>query len=319
MSTPKILITDHGFPNADAERRVLAEAGFDLVVAQCRTPAEVIAAAAGASALLVQWAPITADVLRSIPQCRVIVRYGIGVDNVDLAAARQLAIPVCNVPDYGVAEVSEHAIALALALSRQLPQLDDRFRRKVWKHVPDAAMSAFAEVKFVTAGFGRIAQSVHAKIRTLGFRQAAYDPLIPDEVFRATGVERIDQHTLFRDSDILSLHLPLLPETRHFVGKGSLAAMKPSAILVNTARGGLVDTDALVDALVERRLAGAGLDVFEDEPISPEHRLYQAPNTILTSHVAWYSESSISRLQRMAAEEVVRALQGKPLRSQVNR
>ncbi len=319
MSRPRVLVTDHGFPNLRHEEAVLAAAGADLAVAKCKTAADVIAAAQGADALLVQWAPVDASVIASLDRCRVIVRYGIGVDNVDLAAAKARGIAVCNVPDYGVHEVAEHTVALALALIRQLPMIDRRLRGGTWKIVPDKPMPSLKGAVYATAGFGRIARAAHAMMAGFGVTSIAYDPFVPADVMAAARVEKVGLEALFPRADVLSLHLPLTPETRHFVGAASMASMKPHAVLVNTARGGLVDTRALAVALRDGVVAGAGLDVFETEPIEKDHPLFSCPNALLTSHVAWYSESSIPRLQQLAAEEVARGLRGEPLRNQVNR
>lgn len=318
MSQPTVLITDHGFPNLQHEEMVLGAAGFKLAVAQCKTADEVIAAARDADALLVQWAPVDAAAIAALTRCKAIVRYGIGYDNVDIAAAKARGIPVCNVPDYGVGEVAEHAVSLALALARQLLQIDARVRSGTWKMIPDRPMLPLRELIFATAGFGRIARSAHAMMAGFGCTRIACDPFVGADAMQAAGVEKVDADGLFARADILSLHLPLTSETRHFVSAARLATMKRTAILVNTARGPLIDTIALAQALHDGAIAGAGLDVFETEPLPSDHPLRSAPTALLTSHVAWYSESSIPRLQRLAAEEVVRGLRGEPLKNRVN-
>jgi len=318
MNMPLIVITDCGFPSTAEEERIVTRAGMRLEVLQCRTPAEVAAQAAHADALINQHVRLTREALRALTRCKAIVRYGVGVDNVDVTAATQLGIAVCNVPDYGVGEVAEHALALALALNRQLPQLDRRLRGGVWSYSPPASLQSFAELTFATAGFGRIARALHEKIRGLGCRRIACDPFVDDAVFEQAGVRRVQGDALFAQADILSLHLALTDSTRHFVNETRLRQMKPRAILINTARGGLVDTVALARALQAGALAAAGLDVFEEEPPPADHPIFQAPNTILTSHNAYYSDASIARLQRWAAEEAVRAVQGAPLRCRVN-
>ncbi len=318
-SSLRVLITDHGFPNLRHEEATLHAAGVELVVAQCKTADEVIAAARDVDALLVQWAPVNATVIAALTRCRVIVRYGIGVDNVDLAAAKARGIPVCNVPDYGVHEVAEHAVSLALALARQLPQLDARLRAGLWKITPDRPMPSLRTMTFATAGFGRIARAAHTMMSGFGGPRIAYDPFVSAEAMAGAGVTKVEREELLARADILSLHLPLGADTRHFVDGVRLAAMKPTAIVINTARGPLVDTVALAAALHAGTIAGAGIDVFEAEPLPTEHPLRSAPRALLTSHVAWYSESSIPRLQQLAAEEVLRGLRGQPLANQVNR
>lgn len=319
MSKFRVVVTDHGFPNLRHEEDVVAAVGGELVVAQCKTPEEVLTAARDADALLVQWAPVPAAVIGALTRCKIIVRYGIGYDNVDLAAAKARGIPVCNVPDYGVHEVAEHAVSMAVALARQLPAIDARLRAGTWKITPDRPMPSLRDMTFATAGFGRIARSAQHMIRGFGGKHIAYDPYVPADVMAMEGVEKVEVADLFTRADIISLHLPLSAETKHFVNAERLAEMKPTAIIINTARGPLVDTVALAAALHRNQIAGAGLDVFEAEPLPADHPLRTAPRTLLTSHVAWYSESSIPRLQRLAAEEVARGLKGEALKNRVNK
>ena len=315
----RVLLTDHGYPSLQLLESILTPAGAELVAAQCKTPEDVIAAGRDMDALLVTWAPITAAVSAALPRCKVVVRCGIGVDNVDLAAAKARGLPVCNVPDYGIREVAEHALALALALTRQLPMIDRRLRGGTWKLTPDRPMPALHASTFATAGFGRIARTAHEMMRGFGGRRIAYDPYVDAAVMAAAGVEKVELDALFTRADILSLHLPLTPETKHLVNAARLATMKKTAIVVNTARGPLIDTVALAAALQAGTIASAGIDVYEKEPVEPDHPLFGCPTALLTSHVAWYSESSIPKLQQLAAEEVVRGLRGEPFKNQVNK
>ena len=313
----KVFITDYGFSDIHQERHIINSAGHDLLAGQCKSPEAVLSAAADADALLVQWAPITAEVINGLNKCRVIVRYGIGVDNVDLVAAKARGIPVCNVPDYCIDEVADHAMALALSLARQLPEIDRRVRAGTWKITPDHPMPALSTMTFATAGFGRIARAVLARAGAFGCRLAAYDPYVKPEVFVANGIMQLTLEDMFRQTDVLSLHIPLTPETRHLINASTLAKMKATAILINTARGGLVDAAALADALRSRAIAGAGIDVFDPEPLPADHPLRHCNTSILTSHIGWFSDQSVPRLQRLAAEEVVRALRGEVLKNQI--
>jgi D-3-phosphoglycerate dehydrogenase len=314
----KVVVTDHGFPNLDQEHKVL-DPECELISASCKTAEDVARVAADADALLVQWAPITEAVIGKLTRCKIIIRYGIGVDNVDLRAAKSRGIPVCNVPDYCIGEVADHTVALALALARQLPMIDRRVREGVWKIVPDKPMPAFREMIFATAGFGRIAQAVLERAAVFGFQRAACDPYIAEEFFKQRGVTRLSPDELFARADMLSLHSPLTPETKHFINDDRLRRMKPTAIVINTARGGLIDTSALARALQSGVIAGAGLDVFESEPLPADHPLRQCNNALLTSHVAWFSQSSVPKLQQLAAREALRGLKGEALQNQVNR
>ena len=215
--------------------------------------------------------------------------------------------------------MADHAVSLALALGRQLPQIDKRFRGGLWKITPDSPMPAFREMTFATAGFGRIGRSVLERARGFKFKLAAYDPYVDAEKMAESGVRKLSLDELFAEADVLSLHLPLTPETQHLVNATRLQQMKSHAILINTARGGLIDTVALAGALQKGDIGYAGLDVYEEEPLGRDHPLFACENAILTSHVAWFSESSVPLLQRLAAEEIVRGMRNEPLKNQVNR
>lgn len=303
----KVLITDYGFKDIKQEESIIEGAGFLLQTAQCKTPEEVLQHGADASALLVQWAPINAAVIEGLQKCRVIVRYGIGVDNVDLEAAKKKGIVVCNVPDYCIAEVADHTVSLALALARQLTTTHTRTVNGEWKIIPPQSALPFYEMKFATIGFGRIAREVHKRITSFGFSKLAYDPFVVKEEMALHHVQYADLNTIVETADIISLHLPLTAQTHHLINEETLQRMKKGTILVNTSRGGLIDTEALAVALSNGNLS-AGLDVFEKEPLPPTHPLMTSGNVILTSHTAWYSERSVPTLQRMAAEELVRGL-----------
>lgn len=317
MSKGKVLITDYGFKNIDNELKVLNSAGYEVVTAQCKTEQEVMEKAAGVDALLVQWAPVSPQVISSLDRCKIIVRYGIGVDNVSLKAAAERNIPVCNVPQYCIDEVADHAMALALSLCRQLTAT--RLQMKGgWKITPPHYMPALREQLFVTAGFGRIAREVIARAGGFKFSLGAYDPYVSAEDMAALGVTKLTLEQALTRADVLSLHLPLNEDTRHLIRSDTMHSMKKNAIIINTSRGGLIDTQALAGMLQEGRIGGAGLDVFETEPLATDHPLWQSPNTELTSHTAWFSEASVPALQRMAAEEVLRGLTGQTLLNRVN-
>jgi D-3-phosphoglycerate dehydrogenase len=252
-----------------------------------------------------------------LSRCKVIVRYGVGTDNVDLDAARARGIIVCNVPHYCIDEVADHTFALAMALTRQIPIIDREVREGFWSSSPRRSMPASRQMTFVTIGFGRIARAVLERAQACKFNIATCDPYLPANAELPMGIKRLSMEQALSTADILCLHAPLTAATHHMINANTLSALKPTSVLINTARGGLVDTIALADALSKGRLGGAGLDVFEQEPLPQNHPLLRCPNVLLTSHVAWYSENSGRELQRMAAEEAVRALSGQPLQSRL--
>lgn len=313
----KIVITDYGFPTIDYEREAAEKIDCDLVTGQCRTEEEVLELTKTADAILAQWAPVSRKVIEGLENCKIIVRYGIGVDNVDLKAAKEMGIPVCNVPDYCIDEVADHAVAMGIALARQLTTTDKRVRSGNWKITPPLVMPPFREMVFATIGYGRIAREVLKRAAALGFSTAAFDLFVNEEEMRKNQVTPLTLAQLLTQADIISLHLPLNSETRHLINEDTIGQMKPASVIINTARGGLIDTVALAKALQTGRIGAAGLDVFEEEPLPVDHPLMSCDNTILTSHTAWYSASSIPVLQKMAMDELVRGLTGQPLRNRI--
>lgn len=312
----KVLITDYGFKDINQESSLLSSAGYSMETAQCGTPEEVIEKAGDSVGLLVQWAPVNEKVINNLKSCRVIVRYGIGVDNIDLRAAKKKGILVCNVPDYCIAEVADHTVSLALVLARQLTETHTRIRGGIWKMTPPHSMPAFSDMVFATIGYGRIAREVLSRANAFGFKKAAYDPYVDTAAMQKNNVKKLSLDEIIEQADIISLHLPLTEETHHIINEKVLSRMKQGAILVNTSRGKLIDTMAITAALQAGKIY-AGLDVFETEPLRENHPILQCDNAILTSHTAWYSERSVPRLQRMAAEEMVRGLKGESVRNKV--
>jgi len=251
-------------------------------------------------------------------RCRIIARYGIGVDNVDLGAATAKGIVVTNVPDYCVDEVSDHALALLLACARRIPGLAGRVRSGRWDARDAAPMHRLRGQTLGLVGFGKIPRRLADKARALGLEVIAFDPYVAGDEMEARGVQKTSLPGLLARCDFVSVHAPLAPETQGMIAEAELRAMKRSAYLINTARGPLVLESALLRALEEEWIAGAALDVLQHEPPAADHPLQRFANVILTPHVAFYSEESVQELQRKAAEEVVRALSGRPPRSPVN-
>lgn len=311
------MITDYEFPNVDQEKDMLKKLGYEVDTGQCKTEDEVIELSKGAEGVFVQWAPVTRKVIDNLKNCKIIVRYGIGVDNVNLEVAKKKGIAVCNVPDYALQEVADHTLSLALALGRQITEIDKLMRRGIWKFPPPLSLPSFREMTFTTMGYGRIAREVIKRAKAFGFKTAAFDPFIQPEIMKADGVVPVGKEEAFRGADILSLHLPLNDETYHVINGESFKQMKKSAILINTARGGLIDTKALVEALQDNKIVAAGLDVYEKEPLPGNHQLMEFKNVILTSHCAWYSSSAITSLQYKATQEMIRGLNGEKLKNKI--
>ena len=268
-----------------------------------------------ADAILVRDTPITAATIEGAPRLRVIARYGIGVDNVDLEAARARRVFVANVPDYGAEDVSDHALALYLALQRRVVTRDRAVRQGAWNVGQAEPMQRTGTLRFGLIGYGRIARAFHRKIVALGVHEVlVHDPVLEEA---PTGTALAELATIASDCDVVSLHAPLTEATRHLVDSDFLARMRPGAILLNTARGGLVDEAALVEAVQGGRIR-AGLDVFQVEPPAADHPLFALDGVVLSDHTAWYSETSVHELQSGAAREIARVFAGEPPISWVN-
>lgn len=308
----KVVVAETVTDDPDVERAVLAASGLDLdaTFLQTRDPATIVQHAADADALVISWAPLGRPVLERLSRCRVIVRFGIGVDMVDLDAATDLGIMVCNTARYCLDEVSNHAIALLLMLSRRILRDVDHLRAGGWFPSGTEAPRRLAGQQLGLIGLGNIGRLVAAKARGLGLRVVAYDPYVAERAAELDGVALLGLDELLRSSDFVSLHCPLNAATRHLIGARELGLMKPSGFLINTARGAIVDQAALVRALAERRIAGAGLDVFATEPLPTDDPLRRLDNVILTPHAASWSVESVLELRRVALEHVVTALRG---------
>ena len=294
----------------EAERAELARVDARLEARPCRSEAELLAAVGDADAVLNTVVPITARVVEAMARCRVIVRSGVGVDNVDVAAASRAGIVVANVPDASVEEVSNHALALLLACSRKIVVLDRSLRAGTWSRALFPPMGTLYGETLGVVGFGRIARALAAKVQALQMRVVATDPLVPESEIRRAGAEPADVERVLAESDFVSLHAPLLDDTRHMIAAEQLRTMKSSAYLINTARGGLIDQAALVAALESGVIAGAALDVFEQEPLAADDPLLRLPNVVLTPHAAAYSDVGIRELRRRTGEAAADVLRG---------
>jgi D-3-phosphoglycerate dehydrogenase len=317
MPSLLVAVADSVFPNLDLARAVVSRAGAELRLASQPTPEGIVAAAREADALLVTYAKINADMIREMKKCKIISRFGIGVDNVDIEAATRQRIVVTKVPDYCIDEVSDHAMALLLSLVRKIPFSSARAHAGRWEMPAVTPIHRLRGTVLGLVGFGRIPQLVAPKAKAFGMRVMAYDPYVPLNVMEQAGVGRLEFPELLKISDYISIHSPLLPETHHLFSDEVFRQMKPGALIVNTSRGPVVDEAALARALDAKQLAGAALDVLEQEP-PVNSPLFGRDNVILTPHTSFYSVESLEELQTKAAEEVVRVLSGQPSLNPVN-
>jgi D-3-phosphoglycerate dehydrogenase / 2-oxoglutarate reductase len=316
-----IRMESRGRPMYDiaVERGILEPHGIRLESVDMDAPDAFVRLAPTVDAVLHMRGELDAARIALLQRCRIIAHYGTGVDRVDVGAATARGIWVTNGPRYAVDEVSSHAIALLLAVARKIVAGDRAVRSGAWHIEPIVPLHRIAGNTLGLVGFGNIARATGRKGAAFGLRVIAYDPYLEAEVFHAAGVHRVDLDTCLAEADFLSVHLPLTPETRGLLGREALNRMKPSAVLVNTSRGAVIDEAALADALRSGRLRGAGLDVFATEPLPTDHPLLEMHNVTVSGHVAFYSEESIQQMQRDAAEQVARALRGAVPEFLVNR
>jgi D-3-phosphoglycerate dehydrogenase len=312
-----VAVADSVFPNLDPAREVLSTIGAELQMASDSSPEAVLKVASGADALLVTYAKINADMIRQMKKCRIISRFGIGVDNVDLDAATAAGIVVTKVPDYCIDEVSDHAMALLLAAARKIPMATEQVHSGTWKMPNFVPIHRLRGSVLGLVGFGRIPQLVAPKAQAFGLRVVAYDPYVPKDVFAKAGVEQVEFPQLLKVSDYVSIHSPLVPETKGLFNADAFKQMKKTAYVVNTARGPIIDEAALAAALDAGEIAGAALDVMTQEP-PVNSPLIGNRKAILTPHTSFYSEESLVELQTKASQEVVSVLSGKPPRNPVN-
>ncbi len=316
----RVVITDFAYKSPEIEESILRPLGCEIIDAQCKDPAKLIALVADADAVIVGFAPVNAEVIAAMRKVRVIVRYGIGVDNVDLEAAARKGIPVCNVPDYCVDEVADHALAMILALTRTLMPHSEAIRGGLWKlMVPIEHVRVLRDSSVGLVAFGRIGRAVAARLTPFKCRVGVFDPVTRPEDIREAGCIPLSLAELLRTSDIVSLHCPSTPRTRGMMGAAELAAMKPGSLFVNTSRGNLVQQDALVAALQSGHLAGAGLDVTDPEPIPSDSPLLGMNNVIITPHMASGSVKAAYNLRASAASTAAAALRGERPPNIVNR
>ncbi|WP_339200151.1 C-terminal binding protein [Peribacillus sp. FSL P2-0133] len=308
----KILLTDYEFEHLKYEEEIFQERGLEIefIKAQCKTEEEVMEQAKEVDAILNQYAPISRRVIDSLENTKIISRYGVGVNTIDLNAAKEKGITVANVPDYGMEEVSNHALALLLSSARKVTLLNKEVKKGNWDFKVCVPIHRFNEQTVGVLGFGRIPRRFIEKVKPLGFKTAAYDPFVSASDMDAVGVQKMELDEIIAEADYLSIHVPLIDDTYHLINEERLKQMKRNAVIINTARGPIIDEKALSDALEKGVIAGAALDVTENEPVSTDSPLLTMDNVIITPHSAWYSEEAMVELRQKAARNIVQVLNG---------
>lgn len=315
----KVIISDCDHASIEIERSILDEAKVEFELQQNKTEEDVIQNCRQAVVILNQYAPFTEKVLASLPSLKLIIRYGVGVNNIDLEAATKYGIQVCNVPDYGTHEVADHAVALMLALTRKIPLMNSHVKNGQWDYQKSIPIYRHREQTVGVVGLGRIGSAFAKKVHGLGMKVIAFDPskkqkaLAEDLQF----VEFTSFNQLIQTSDIISIHCPS-DGAYHMFDKGVFKAMQSHSYLINVSRGGIIDEASLYEAIVNGEIAGAALDVSETEPIDSKSSLLQLDEVICTPHMAWYSEQAAQELKRKVAEEAVRYLEGHQVHYPVN-
>jgi D-3-phosphoglycerate dehydrogenase len=311
MTMPKkVLISDYAWKDLEIEQAILARADADLLVAETGSEDELTALAPNANGILTCWKPVTAKVIQAAPGCVAIGRYGIGLDNIDVARATQLGIVVTNVPSYCIDEVSDHALALLLSLARKVTFYDRAIKSGSYGLQAGTPLFRVRGRILGIAGFGKIGRALYHKARGLGLKVIVFDPYVDSASLKGFEVEVVDFHSLLERSDFISLHVPLTAETRGLFNLAALRQMKPQAFLINTSRGHLIDAEALREALDQGIIAGAGLDVLPVEPPASGDPLVGHPRTIITPHAAFNSEESLVSLRETAARQMAAVLCG---------
>lgn len=316
----KAVVTDYAFDNLDTERAVIEPLGCELLGQKIgRTPEQLFDLVKDADFVITQFSPVNAAVIATMQKCKVIVRYGIGVDNVDLKAAAAKGIPVCNVPDYCIDEVADTALAMILDLTRKITANAAKVKAGGWGlAVPLQALHVLKSMTVGVVGFGRIGREVAARLRAFKCKVLVYDPMIDEATVRAAGCTAATLPELLSSSDLVTLHCPSNPQTQYMINSQSISTMKPGVMLVNTSRGTLVKTDDLAAALQSGRISAAALDVTDPEPIPPEHPIVKSDQCIINSHIASASPQSVHKLRTDAATIVARAFRGEKLPNIVN-
>lgn len=320
----KCVITDYIEPDLQWESEELGKRGVDFAYYQLKfaPAAQVIEATRNADIVVVNMVPITREVIAGWQRCKLVIRHGTGYDNVDIPALSAAGIPLVYIPDYCTEEVAEQAISLLFACARRVvlgrKMLDESSARGSWDFTEIIPIFRMEGRTLGIVGCGRIGSTVHRKLKTFGFNFLCCDPYLSETRKQAIGEEFVDLETLLRRADFVTIHTLLTDETRHLINATTLSYMKPTAVLVNTARGPIVDAYALAEAIKSKTIAGAGIDVFDTEPPAPDYPLFGLANAVLTPHLAWYSEDAGWKIREIIITEIDRFIAGQPPRFTVN-
>lgn len=316
----KVVVTDYDFYDLRYEEKVLSELpDLEFVKGKARTEEEVIELAKDADGIINQYAPISAKVVEQLEKCKVISRTGVGVNTIDIPTATEKGIYVCNVPDYCMDEVSDHALALLMSWARKVVLLNAHVKNKVWDFKKGVPIHRFNTQTVGVLGFGRIPRSLVKKLLAIGFNVMVYDPYVPDEEIIKAQAKPASMEEIFQQADFVSVHTPLTKETKGIINKDLFNQAKTSLVIINTSRGPVINEADLIEALRSGQIAGAALDVVEEEPIQPDNPLLEMDNVILTPHAAWYSEESEEEMRTKCARNVLQALKGETPTYLVNR
>lgn len=313
----KVYITDCDHDSMSIEKDVFSNSGVDIEILNVKKAEDVISQCHDAEVLLTQYADISEKVLNSLKKLKAVIRYGVGYNNIDVVAATKLGIIVCNVPDYGTNEVADHALTLLLMLSRKVVQVNNDMKKGIWNYEVAIPIFRLQEQVAGIIGLGRIGLSLAKKLNAIGLTIIGFDPFkkhndLPDYI------KLVSFEELLKQSDLISINSPLLKETNHLINEYAFSIMKSNCFIVNTARGGIIDENALLNALIDKKIAGAALDVFEKEPAKLDSKLLALDNFIATPHIAWYSEQAQRDLKRKAAQEALSLARGNKPQYQVN-
>jgi len=319
MAKFKVVVTDYEYKTLQPELEELASLDIEFIAVQCRTEEDVIKAAYDADGIINQYAPITRRVIEQLTKCKVISRYGIGVDTIDINAATEKGIIVSNVNDYCIDEVADHTFGLVMSWARKISHANNIVKAGKWDYKQITPIHKLSTLTLGLVGFGKIPKAVVKRAHVFGMKVLTFDPYLTEEIAKENHVELVNLKELCERSDFVSVHAPLTNDTRGMISKQQFKLMKKTAVIINTARGPVIDEEALIQALQQQEILGAALDVVEQEPIGQDHPFLSMENVLLTPHMAWYSEESQEDLKRKVARNVAYVLEGKQPPYQVNK